>query len=180
MIKDLLFGAVDNLTWNQIKPWAQSIRDTGFDGDVMLLLYRGDQDEIVSEAEKLEISVACATDDNWGSPIQHYDKGRDTQCHQMRFFHMWQYLTSVPDYYRFVIATDVRDVYFQFDPSPWLLDNLILTEIVAPSEGLWYEHEPWGTSNMFDGYGPNVCRETSTHEIFNVGTIAGVAKQMKD
>ena len=85
-MKDLLFGAADNYTWSQIKPWAQSIRDSGFDGEVVLLVYRGDTDVIAVECEALEINVLNTDSDNWGRTIDHNAGGRDTQSHQMRFF----------------------------------------------------------------------------------------------
>ncbi len=182
---DLLFGAVDKYSWKQMKPWCQSIRDTGFDGDVVLLMYRGDADEIVPEAEKLGIDVVQAGHDNMGEPIQHTIRGRDTQCHQMRFFHLWQYLMTGPVYdqkYRYVVTTDTRDVIFQRNPFEWLEANLAPNEhqIVAPSEGLKYVNEPWGADNMHRGYGPNVGPSTQEYEIFNVGTIAGEAEAIKD
>ena len=180
---DLLFGAVDKYNWKQMKPWCQSIRDTGFGGDVVLLLYRGDIKEIVPAAEKLGIIVIQATHDNMKKPIQHEIRGRDTQCHQMRFFHLWQYLVAgVPKNYRYVVTTDVRDVIFQRNPFEWLEANLDPNrhQIVAPSEGIQYSHEPWGADNMSMGYGPVVGPHVMTHEIFNVGTIAAEAGAMRD
>lgn len=180
---DLLFGAADKYNWNQIKPWAQSIRDTGFDGDVVLLLYRGDVDEIIPAAIASEITVIQATHDNTGQLIQHEVGGRDTQCHQMRFFHLWQYLiTGPPKKYRYVVTTDTRDVIFQRNPFEWLEANLDPNrhQIVAPSEGLTYANEPWGADNMNMGYGPMIGPHANHYEIFNVGTIAGEAQAMRD
>ncbi|KKL84482.1 hypothetical protein LCGC14_1964270, partial [marine sediment metagenome] len=56
-MKDLLFGAADHYTWEQIRPWAKSIRESGFDGQVVLLVYRGDVDTIVAECHELDIGV---------------------------------------------------------------------------------------------------------------------------
>ncbi len=183
MMTDLLFGAVDQYSWDQMKPWCQSIRDTGFDGDVVLLLYRGDKEEIVPAAEELGIIVVQATHDNMAQPINHHASVRDTQCHQMRFFHLWQYLVydSLKNY-RYVVTTDTRDVIFQRNPFEWLEANLDPNrhQIVAPSEGITYGNEPWGADNMRLGYGPVVGPYTNEYEIFNVGTIAGKAQAIKD
>ena len=183
---DLLFGAADNYTWSQIKPWAKSIRDSGFDGKVVLLVYRGDMDTIVAECSELDIEVLNASYDNWGKLIDHNAGGRDTQCHQMRFFHMWQYLDeTIVQKYDNIIATDVRDVIFQRNPSEWLLANITIglmaggPRIVAPSEGIAYANEAWGADNLKNGFGPYVERDMQSAEIFNVGTIAGEAYDMK-
>jgi hypothetical protein len=180
-MKDLLFGAVDNYTWNQIKPWAQSIRDSGFDGKVVLLVYRGDVDAIATECSELDIEVFTANYDNWGKAIDHNAGGRDTQSHQMRFFHMWHYLRDCVDKLRYVIATDVRDVIFQRNPSEWLENNIMSGwHVVAPSEGIRYDNESWGASNLQSGFGPFVWLAASHYEIFNVGTIAAPAPLMRE
>jgi len=180
---DLIFGAADNYRWEQIAPWAKSIRECGFAGKVLLLVYRGDLDRIFEECDKLNIDAFVVEHDNHGQPIRHNYRNRDTQCHQMRFFHFWQYFTfqeNINDY-RFVVATDVRDVVFQQDPTKWLLDRIGErgNTIVAPSENIHYKNEPWGADNMIQGFGPIVMEAAKDWEIFNVGTIAGHAGAMK-
>jgi hypothetical protein len=180
---DLLFGAADQYRWEQIKPWAQSIRESGFDGDVILLVYRGDRERIATEAEKFGVEAFSVDHDNIGRPIEHATRGRDTQCHQMRFFHLWQYLTFTrPEPYRFVITTDVRDVIFQRNPVEWLEQNLqpVASQIVAPSENISYEHEPWGADNMQNGFGAIVWEKAKGYTITNVGTIAGHGEAIRD
>ena len=43
-MKNLLLGAADLYTWDQIKVWAISIRETGYTGDIALLTYRMKED----------------------------------------------------------------------------------------------------------------------------------------
>ncbi len=188
-MKDLLFGAADNYTWEQIRPWAKSIRECGFKGDVVLLVYRGDVEDIAEHCAELDIGVIVCEADNLGRPINHNDRGRDTQSHQMRFFHLWQFLSGqasndmrAVDYYRFVITTDVRDVVFQRDPSDFLEPYLTagVNQLLAPSEGLRYGDEAWGFDNLKQGFGPYVSQAAYGFEIFNVGTIAGRAQAIRD
>ncbi len=183
MKKDLLFGAADNYTWDQIRPWAKSIRDSGFDGDVVLLVYRGNIDEIAYEANKFEVTVLNTDFDMWGNRIDHNARGRDTQSHQMRFWHLFEYLNDISlKYLRYIICTDVRDVIFQRNPSEFLkqrIDSMSNT-ILAPSEGIRYAHETWGAGNMQEGFGPLMWPRVQNYEIFNVGTIAGSAKAIRD
>lgn len=182
-MKDLLFGASDMYTWEQLKPWVKSIRDSGFDGDVALVIYRGDAEDIASACMDYDVSVFTADSDMWGRPIQHNAGNRDTQCHQMRFWHLYQYLMSTEDPYQFVICTDSRDVIFQKNPSEFLeewLDYKSGVQILAPSEGLLYENEPWGAANMRDGFGSYMGEQAKGYEIFNVGTIAGTSEAIRD
>lgn len=178
---DLIIGASDKYTWDQLKPWASSIRECGFDGEAVLLLYRGDVNHIATEAAKLNIDVYPIQTDQNGNPIVHEQRGRDTVCHQLRFFHLWQFLASNSDEYRYVITTDTRDVIFQRNPVEWLTERVTkINQFVAPSEGIAYGNEPWGADNLKNGFGPYVYAENESSEIFNVGTIAGYAPAMRD
>src|ERR1700688_3236181 len=117
---DLIIGAADLYNWEQINNWAKSIRMSGFDGDVALLLYRSTESarlDITENTKPLNIDVYLVEHDNFGRLINHTDRGRDTQSHQMRFFHIWQLLDKQD--FRYVIVTDVRDVIFQDNPTTW-------------------------------------------------------------
>lgn len=172
-MRDLLIGAADNYDWTKIRTWAKSARAVGFDGDIALIAYRLiNEQEIVENCKALNIQLIKATADSFGNSLVHAQRNRDTICHQMRFFHLWQYLTETHRNYRYVIPTDVRDVVFQSNPSEWLLSNLH-APILAPSESILFEHEAWNKDNIFHGYGPYVTLYNNLHIVFNVGTIAG-------
>jgi len=181
-MKDLIVGAADKYTWEQVKPWAVSARECGFEGEVALFVYRCDVERFVEEARQLDIDIYPINTNNLGQPIVHEQKGRDTICHQLRFFHLWLFLSSEDAYnYRYVITTDTRDVIFQRNPVKWL--DGVLTQIdqfVAPSEGITYHDEPWGADNLKNGFGPYVYVENEGSEIYNVGTIAGYAPAIRD
>lgn len=177
-MKDLLIGASDTFEWNQIKPWCRSIRETSFSGDVVLIVYRGNLQHIDAEAKKLDITVLNATHDEWGRLINHEAAGRHTMAWQIRFFHIWQYLTDNTSY-RNVITTDTRDVIFQNNPSEWLEKNL-KKDIIAPSEGIRYKDEEWGKQNLLAGFGPYVYEQLKDNTICNIGTIAGSANAIAD
>lgn len=182
-MSNLLIGATDIYDWSKVKVWANSARDSGYDGDIVLLTYRiTNPEEYVREAQKLGIDVLSIDYDPWVNEIQHNVRGRDTQSHQMRFFHMWQYLQEHNGDYEYVITTDVRDVYFQRNPFhfvenfyPELGDRLL-----ASSEGIRYQDELWGLDNMRNGFGPIVTQYAMPWEIYNVGVMAGRAEQMKN
>jgi hypothetical protein len=185
MKKDLLIGAADLYDWSKIKVWATSIRESGFDGDIILLTYRVG-DDVVENAKKLNVDVYQIEHDSFGNKIVHVDRGRDTQCHQLRFFHAWQFLATDENWknYRNVLMTDVRDVYFQKNPftflDSWSKDLFFpfLKKIVASSEALSYKHEVWGADNMLQGFGPLVHEQSKEWIIYNVGVVAGNAEAM--
>lgn len=182
---DLLIGAADLYDWSKIRVWAQSVRDSGFDGTIALLTYRVGAD-VVENASKFGVDLYQIDHDPFGRPIEHNTRGRDTQAHQMRFFHAWQ-LLATDDYwkqFRYVISTDVRDVYFQRNPSAWLREKenylSVFTgkNLVASSEGITYGKEAWGADNMLNGFGPLVYDVAKNWTIYNVGVVAGLSEQM--
>ena len=182
-MKDLLIGATDNYSWNTLAPWARSIRESGFEGDIALLLYRtNDKPLLVQKCKELKIDIfECSTDSNV-KPIIHMKRDRDTQVHQMRFFHAWQLLESYKNNpYRFVIMTDTKDVIFQRNPSGYI--NSYFEDkpfIIAPSEGIKYKDEYWGKENLLAGYGPYVYKALENSIIRNVGTIGGSHRAFSD
>lgn len=187
-MKDLLLGAADLYSWKDIKVWAASARASGFDGDIILLTYRVDGDVFV-KSEKFAINVYTIDYNAFGRAISHNDKGRNTQCHQLRFFHMWQLLTNdnLWKNYEHIISTDVRDVWFQQNPQEFLkphgssiFETMNGYSLLASSEGIKYKDEPWGYENMINGFGPIVWQVAQNWTIYNVGVLAGKSKDMTD
>ena len=98
-----------------------------------------------------------------------------------RFFHLWQFMDQLikDNDYRYVIHTDVKDVVFQTNPSEWLTANMGDAKILASSESLQYQHEPWGNDNMARSF-PWVYPTVKDKPIWNCGVQAGVPSVMKD
>lgn len=170
--KDLICGAADKYSWSQIRNWIVSIEKSGFEGDVVLFVYRIDDPTLRECLQHPKLTIVPCTTDSWANPISHEAKGRDTQSHQMRFFHLWQYLKDQKTEYRYVIVTDVRDVVFQSNPSQWFNQFAVRPDMIAPSEGIEYQDEPWGKENMLEGFGPYAYEDIKSRTISNVGTIA--------
>jgi len=171
-IKDLIVGAADNYSWDKIHNWIVSIEKSGFEGDVVLLVYRMDDMTVRQCLQHPKMTMVQCSTDSWAKPIVHNAKGRDTQSHQMRFFHLWQFLKEHKMSYRYVIVTDVRDVVFQSNPSQWFNQFAVRPDMIAPSEGIEYQDEAWGKENILNGFGPYVYEDMKTRRICNVGTIA--------
>jgi hypothetical protein len=71
-------------------------------------------------------------------------------------------------------------VIFQSNPTDWLKNNLNEKRLVASSEGLKYEDEPWGNQNLLETFGSYFHEKLKHNIIYNVGTIAGEAEAVSD
>lgn len=168
-MKDLLIGTSTRYEWNQLKNWAKSIKNTSFSGDVVLVVMECSV-ETVKTLEEHGITVV---------PVNKtLDYKSNTPVHVERFIHMYHYLKN--NEYRYVISTDVKDVIFQQNPIDWLEENLDNKKIVCASESIQYLHESWGNNNLMSAFGKYIHNEFYEKEIFNVGTLAGEHKYIKD
>jgi hypothetical protein len=167
-MRDLIIGGCTNYGINELKPWVMSINEVC--------------DENVSKV----MCVGNATQEtrDWllsqGFAIVDMPQVPNIPVHVLRFFSIHEYLRAHWDLYRFVITTDVKDIYFQSNPFTWLEENLLNYKLVAGSESIRYKDEPWGNENLYQTYGPYVYKQFCNNEIYNVGTIGGVSEYVKD
>ena len=167
MGKNLIIGAFTNYNYNQLKPWVESIDECGFTGDKVMVVGDASQ-ETVDELEKRNFKII---------PMQRMS----IPVHVARFLHIYEYLRENWENYEYVVTTDVKDVYFQTDPTKWLEENLGMRyELVAGSEGLKYKDEPWGNENLMQTFGPHFHEIFKDNEIYNVGTLGGTSEYIKD
>jgi hypothetical protein len=164
--KDLIIGAFTNYNFNQLRPWVESIEECGFKGDKVMVV-GNHSPETLHELEKRNFFLVDMPKLN--IPV-----------HVLRFLAIYDYLKDVHSHYRYVVTTDVKDVYFQTNPIDWLEENLKFKKLVAGSEGMLYKDEPWGNDNLFQTYGTYVHELFKNNKIYNVGTIGGDAEYVKD
>ena len=164
--KDLIIGAFTNYNFNQLRPWVESIEECGFKGDKLMIMGNYSQ-ETHDELEKRNFFLVDMPKLN-------------VPVHVLRFLAIYDYLKDVDLHYRYVVTTDVKDVYFQTNPIDWLEENLKFKKLVAGSEGMLYKDEPWGNDNLFQTYGTYVHELFKNNKIYNVGTIGGDAEYVKD
>lgn len=175
MEKDLIVGAAVGYDWDKLKYWVNSIRKSGFTGDVAIVgtnITKETIDRLTKEG--VILSLYGKQKEN-GDVVAHHDNAP----HVERFFYIWNYLNTVKEDYRFVITTDTRDVVFQGNPSAWLEDGLVFHSLVASSEGMQYQFEPWGNKNLHDAFGPFFHNQLKDKFINNVGVIAGDYEHVK-
>ena len=179
MAKDLIIGGASNYNWNQLRYWVNSIKKTGFKGDIVLVATNMSGDtvkKLVEEGVKV-YAYGNRTEDGGIAKTEN-----NIPPHVERFIFIWDFLRKNKDEYRFVTVTDTRDVIFQKDPVEYLESKLLYgaAAMVCASEGLAYKDEPWGSKNLLDTFGPLVYDELKDNLIYNVGTIAGFADEVRD
>jgi hypothetical protein len=179
MAKDLIIGGASNYNWNQLRYWVNSIKKTGFKGDIVLVATNMSADTVKKLVEE-KVKVYAYGNRTEDGGIAKTDN--NIPPHVERFIFIWDFLRKNKDTYRFVTVTDTRDVIFQKDPTEYLEKNLMYgaASMVCASEGLAYKDEPWGSKNLLDTFGPLVYDELKDNEIYNVGTIAGFADEVRD
>ena len=178
MYKDLIIGGASNYTWDDLKYWVNSIKLSGFQGDIVLVatnISKDTIDKLTSEGVILELYGKQQEDgsikaNNIGAP------------HVERFFYIWNFLNKAKDKYQFVVATDTRDVIFQSNPTVWFDECMFggYRALIASSEGMKYEDEPWNNQNLLECFGPFFHNLYKDSMIYNVGVLAGEAYAIRD
>lgn len=169
MAKDLIIGAASNYTWDHIKYWVNSIRRSGFEGDVAIVGTNISKDTIDRLTQEGVILSLYGTVDEHGN----ITSPKSGAPHVERFFYIWNFLETTTEEYGLVVTTDTRDVVFQTNPIKWLEDNLMMESMVAASEGMLYQDEPWNNRNLYEAFGPYFHQKLKDRLIYNVGTIGG-------
>lgn len=168
-MKDLIIGGFTNYEYSQLKPWVESIEESGFEGDKVLVVGSTTKETLDKLIEK-KFSLVLMPDIS--VPI-----------HVSRFLLIYDFLKKNHENYRYVITTDVRDVYFQSNPTIMLDEVCGKTskyKILVGSESLRYKDESWGNQNLRETYGSYIHEEFKEKEIYNVGVIGGLAPYVKD
>lgn len=163
-MKDLVISAIANYLPEKIKIYVESLNDSGFDGDKIMICYNLPQETV----EYLTLKGwECYGGELVGHP------------HMKRLIDMWWFLQNDERKWNRIITTDVRDIVWQTNPSNWLSDNLN-SEIIVASECIKNQDEPWAHKNIHEGYGPIFWNLIKENVVANVGVIAGKYQSVKD
>jgi hypothetical protein len=177
--KDLIIGGASNYEWKDLRNWVNSIKQSGFTGDIVIVGTNMKQ-ETQEKLDNVGVKLFLYGDvDKKTGDIVAPKSG--IEPHVERFFYIWNYLDKTEEDYRFVITTDTRDVIFQLNPSDHIkrLTKNYMFSMIASCEGLEYGQEPWGSANFFNTFGPFFHEMYKEALIYNVGVLAGDASTMK-
>jgi len=167
-MRDLIIGGCTNYNIEQLTPWVLSINEHIHSAHKVLCVGNISQETIEwLRHQGFDLII---------------DSPGDALIHVLRFQWIYNYLKNNYQNYRYVITTDVRDVYFQNDPFEFLHNQLEYTKykLVAGSESLICKDEEWGNGNLLQTYGHYIHDAYKNNEIYNVGTLGGDAEYVKD
>jgi hypothetical protein len=180
---NLLIGAIsDNYSIDDISDWVET---TNFKNvDRVLLLYNPNNTILSEYLKKNNVIILSPNFNFWGEDINFFETntGNNTLensynlIHNIRFFHIWNYLDSVKEIYNKVIITDVKDVYFNDNPFSDLEDN----KLTATSEIITYKNEEWNKQHLMVNLGIIGLTTLLNKPVYNVGVFGGSIQLVQD
>ena len=166
--KDLIIGGCTNYNINQLKPWVLSINEVVGD-NVDKVMCVGNA-SIETRMWLIDMGFQLVDMPKLNIPV-----------HVLRFLSIYEFLRLEYQNYRYVVTTDVKDVFFQENPFIYMENHLAPgKKLIAASEGMYYKDEPWGNENLMQTYGNYVHGLFKDNEIYNVGVVAGKSEYVKD
>lgn len=180
MAKDLIVGVVDNYDWDKIKYWANSIKQSGFDGYKALIVFNMDAPTVRKLTEE-GFSLIGVNQFDEEKGFVYTEPNRSIMVDRFFYIHnLIKMLDDSMDVSR-VVITDVRDVVFQDNPSNWM-DHFFLHgfDLIVGSENLNYADEPWGKNNIAKSFGEYFFEQLHDAPIYCAGVIAGTTDSIRD
>lgn len=178
-MKDLIIGAITNYNFDAIRPWVNSLDRSGFTGDKAILCYNVDF-ATVNELLKRNYKVFAFNKDAQNQRFTFPMEPSQFSIVVQRFFHMWHFLKELKGQYRYMVATDVKDVIFQSNPIGWIETNIDDKKFIASSESIKYADETWGSNNIQAAFGSAIHSHYASSTIWNAGVQAGQFDFMLD
>lgn len=156
-----IVGCITKYGIEDIKPFVESIEQSGYTGEKLMLVYEISNDTIEYLKSK-----------GWSL------YGSELQQHIIvqRFRDMYVLLQSLQT--DVIIWCDVKDIVFQKNPTEWL-DNNMKGDILAFSESLIFDHDSWAHINAGTSF-PIEWEWLKNEEIYCAGTIVGRKDAIKD
>lgn len=165
MSSNLILSNAKGIKLDDIKNWILSASRYQGEYDIGLLLCDHDK-EIIDFCQFKNIKVFPYYDDEEGKSKSYYYR----RCYLL------SKILKTLDSYQYVLMTDVKDVVFQEDPFPKLIQKLGDKDAVLSSENLNISSEPWNQNVLFQLFGGEVCDQIRENEVINSGIIFGRPK----
>jgi len=157
----IILGCITKYLPEDIKPYVESIDQSGFLGKKVMLVYDVPQqtiDYLKSKGWEL-----------YGGELQQH-------IILQRFRDVYKLLDNYLD--ETIIWTDVKDVIFQQDPTKWIESNM-KKEIMAFSESIKLKDDPWAVVNSGTSF-PMEWEWLQNKTSYCAGTIVGKGFALKD
>lgn len=151
----------------QIKPWMNSLKSSGFKGKVFVIVYNPEGEELLQYLKDNGVFTFVA------------QLNGETNMATQRFLQYQEILKSeYANDVEAVITTDIRDVIFQKDPSVWFQNNIQDYDLIATSEGVTFRHEDWNGDALEKHFGKERFLKFADKETICSGIIAGKKETM--
>ena len=175
----ILIGVSFNYQKDKIEEWVKTMRSVNNDCRIILASATEFDQETLTFLNYYNVNVI------------YYLQDLRYSVHLYRFLIIKNILDSVLEKYYYdtdepiyVLCTDVRDVKFQCNPFPELIEVLKQEDkqILAGTEGLTYKNERWNYENMVDCYSDSgvVPMMLLNKEVVNVGVLFGYLHDIRD
>lgn len=169
MANTTVIGCFHDYDYEQIKPWINSLKRTGFSGDICLVVLRGKY-ELVKKLNKQGITIFSQEPDDNGN-IEFSPGVSAENSMSVRFGICANFIRNYCKSKNVVFA-DVKDVIFQSNPEE-LFNSYQDSHIIVAEEGFKYIDEPWSKNNMISSYGDPYYERMKNISIVCAGVIAG-------
>lgn len=163
-MKKLLLSTSRGYKIEQLKNWILSALKHRNDFDIGLVLLDDDR-EIIEYCNYKNIKIFPAFDQN---VYKHntYFFGRCNILHNI--------LLDID--YDYVLITDLRDIVFQENPFPKLMEKIGDKDAVFTSENITIRNEPWNANVLFQLFKQEIFNKIGDCDVINGGIMFGKPK----
>jgi len=165
-MKDLVIGSICNYQPKDVACWINSLKATGYNGDVIVLNFGGCPIETLYYLVERGALVLKVELNGHHIVVE-------------RFIAMHSLLQRSQVQYNNVLATDVKDIVFYKNPSDYLSTLSVEKPVVVASENIKYKDEDWGRDNITKCY-PHLAESMMEYTIYNAGVIGGYLPDVRD
>ena len=156
----IILGCITKYKPDDIRPYIESIQQSGFSGKKVMMVYDVPQ-------ETIDYLKSRGWDLYGGKLNQHIIL--------QRFIDIYKLLESFPN--EIIIWTDVKDVIFQKDPSTWIEKNK-KKPIMSFSECITFKDDEWAVTNAGTSF-PMEWEWLQNLPSYCAGTIVGDSEYLR-
>jgi len=157
----IILGCITKYKPEDIKPYVESIEESGYSGKKIMMVYDVPQETIdYLKSKGWEL---------YGNQLQQH-------IILQRFRDIYKLLESFPN--EIIIWTDVKDVIFQINPTTWIEQNKT-KPILAFSECITFKDDEWACVNSGTSF-PMEWEWLQHLPSYCAGTIVGDSEYLRD
>lgn len=161
MSKYTIVGCITKYNIDDIKPYVESIRSSGFNGEKLMLVY-----DVSNEV------IEYLHQNGWLLVQSELQEHIILQRFRDMYVLLQDHETDI------IIWTDVKDVIFQKNPVEWL-DKYMNKDILSLSESVIFKNEPWACVNSGTSF-PIEWQWLQHKTSYCAGTIIGKRDAIRD